>query len=349
MPSGNKDFSLVASGQRFEGWKSVRVSQSLEQLAPNYVLGIREPIGEPGESPRIVEGSAALLQWGGETIVDGYVDDSDSTYDATTASATVSGRAKTGDLVDCSAIFETGEWKNRTLLDIASDLCDPYGIGVSADADVGAAIRRFSIQEGETVFECIERAARMRGLLTVTSTVGDLVFARAGSRRTETVLEFGKNVVRSSRRGSWKDRFSKYHCKAQSKGDDNWFGEDAAVQKRTAKDAHITRHRPLVVLAEGQESGRELQKRADWERNVRYGKSHRLTYRVGGWECAEGLWLPNTLAHVKDPRHRLDEELLVVRTTAIRNDGGTWTDLELTRAEAFDVLTLPEKRSESWF
>jgi prophage tail gpP-like protein len=341
------DFSLVIAGQRYEGWQSVSVARSLEQLAPKFSLGFTERWAGQDEPVPILEGMAAVLEWAKGGLIAGYVDDSDISYDAESHTMQVGGRAKTGDLVDCAAICKGGELRNRTLLEIAQDLCAPFDIGATAETDLGARFARFGLQDGETVFEALDRACRMRGVLMTTDGEGDLVLTRAGQGQTKTVIERGVNVVRGARRGSWKDRHSQYIVKGQSAGTDNLNGSSAAALKRVSVDEDIERYRPTIVMAEGQEaSGVELQKRADWERNVRYGKSLRYSYTVRGWECAEGLWAPNTRARVRDPFFRLDAELLIVSATQLRNDEGTQTQLELTRREAFDVLKLPPKRQK---
>ena len=60
----------------------------------------------------------------------------------------------TGDLVDCSAATEPGEWKDARLEEISAALCEPFDIGVSVGdgIDTGEPFARFRIEEAESVF-----------------------------------------------------------------------------------------------------------------------------------------------------------------------------------------------------
>jgi prophage tail gpP-like protein len=210
--------------------------------------------------------------------------------------------------------------------------------------DLGDPFSRstFALNPGETVFQCLDRAAKQRGVMLLTEPDGNMTLDRAGSMKVQTVLEYGKNIKAGNKRVSWQDRFSAYTIKAQTKGDDNLFGSSTSL-KRTSNDAGVTRYRPIIIAAENEDSGTELQKRADWERNVRAGRSARLTYTVEGWRHSTGLWEPNFLVRVKDPVLEIDQELLIVETTQTRSDQGTITTLVLTAKEAFDVQPLPPK------
>ena len=119
-------------------------------------------------------------------VITGYVDDVSPAYSATGHDVTVDGRDATsqGDLVDCSAIHQPGEWRvSGTLEAIVTILAKPFGIPVKAECDTGTAFRKFRIEEGETAFEAIERACRMRAVLAAGDGKGGLRIIRAGSGR----------------------------------------------------------------------------------------------------------------------------------------------------------------------
>ena len=115
-------------------------------------------------------------------------------------------------------------------------------------------------------------------------------------------------------------------------------------------DRRVTRHRPLVVLAESQSGEGGLKDRAAWERNVRAGRSQRLSITVQGWRQDDGaLWEPNMLVRVDDRRLHVSDELLIAAVTLSRGRQGTVTELELTLPGAFDVLELPPaKKTTGW-
>lgn len=333
------ELGLSINGTLYSGWKNVRLMRSLEQLAPTFNVSYTERVSEHLPPLPINEGDSVSVKIDSKPIVPyGYVDDIDRGYTKDDQTAEISGRASTGDLVDCTAIYKTGQWRNASLETIAKDLCAPFGVSVEAVSSVGKAFRRFSLQDGETVHEALSRACRMRGLLQLTSAEGKLRLARAGTRQVRTVLEYGKNVKEANLHGSWKDRFSQYVIKAQAAGDDLFFGQDAVTIKRTADDDNISRYRPTIIQAENEDSGKELQERANWERNIRAGKGRRYTCTVQGWYDGDGdLWEPNTLVPVLDHKLRLRDTLLLVTVNLQRTMTETTAQLELCRKEAFDV------------
>lgn len=336
------ELTVSARGLAIAGWSTVQLVRSLEQLSDTFHVAYAARATENREPLAVVEGDACVVKVGDDEALTGYVDDAEESYDAEASAASMSGRSL-GDLVDCAAVYKTGAWKNASLTQIARDLCEPFDVGVDAAADVGKVFRGFALQDGETVFEALDRAARMRGLLLRATGAGGLQLTRAGAEKTRTVLRYGENVLAGARRGSWKDRYSTYTVKAQVPGDDEFFGQKATQIKASADDAQVNRYRPTVVQAENEDSGRELQDRATWERNVRAGRSRRLTYKVRGWRDEDGaLWAPNVLVRVDDTRLRIRDELLVVTATLAKTLGeGTTTTLELTAKEAFLVQPLP--------
>lgn len=350
------DATLAIDGVDYSGWTAIRVSRQMECLATSFDISFSELWAGSEQPMPIIEGIACTLKLGTEDVVVGYVDESSINYDANQHSMSVTGRSRTGDLVDCGAIYALGkgQWRNQTLATIADDLCSPFGIGVvvnhiTTGGALEAPFRRFALQDSETVHEALERACRMRGVLMMTDGSGQLVFTRSGSTRTRTVIQRGVNVLTGARMGSWKERFSQYIVKCQIAGDD-FINAEGATTIKTSLDEEVDRYRPLIVQAEGQETGTQLQKRADWERNIRAGRSQRLSYTVQGWENDEGLWEPNVLVQVKDPWLRVDAELIIVSACQTKSEQGTTTELELCDPKALTVEPIVPKpdRTRDW-
>ncbi|MCL7197601.1 phage tail protein, partial [Escherichia coli] len=84
----------------------------------------------------------------------------------------VSGRDKTGDLVDSSAIHGSGQWTRARLEHIVRDICKPFGIEVLVQTDTGDALDSFSLDDGEKAFDAIDRAARAKAILVTSSPTG---------------------------------------------------------------------------------------------------------------------------------------------------------------------------------
>lgn len=331
---------LKVEGVYYGGWKTLRVTRSIEQLAGTFDLEITERWpGNPAASP-IKPGQKCQLLLDGEAVITGYTDTVVADYDASRHTIRVTGRDKTGDLVDCAAIHKSGQWHNVKIDQLARDLLKPYDIKIIVEADVGKAFPSWNIQEGESVFECLERAARMKALLLTSNPSGDLVITRTGKVSLEHGLVEGVNIKGARAEFSWKERFSSYVVKGQGKLGEDGDAIHAAPTGKVA-DEIITRHRPFIVLAESHSQSATLRDRAEWERNVRRGRSARGSITVQGWRHPGGtLWQPNMLVPVTSPLLWLDNaQMLIVGCTYTLDDqGGTLTELAISKPEAFQLL-----------
>lgn len=340
---------LVVDGKAWYGWTRVEIQRSLEQLASGFSLelttrwpGVEIPVG-------LREGLACEVRLGGETVITGYIDQYEPDMSETSSILRIEGRDRTGDLVDCSAIHKSGQWRSARLETIVRDIAAPFGIKVAVATDTGDVFKSFSLEDGEQAFDTIDRACRLRGVLATSTVDGHLVLTRAGSKVVPVRLQEGVNIKRMKAAHSWKDRHSEIFVKAQVPGDDDEFGEQAAHLKASAKDAEINRYRPLIVMAEHGTSAKSLADRAKWETLVRMGRGKRGSGTVVGWRMGrdgmEGdLWKPNTLVHITSQRMNLEQEMLIVGCRYTLDDQGTMTELEFTRREAFDLQGAPGHR-----
>ena len=338
------DIVLQVNGVNYAGWTAVRVQRSMEQVSGVFEIGITERWAGQATRWPIYPGAECRLLVDDEPLITGYVDDRNPSYDASQHTISIVGRDKTADLVDCAAVYPGGEWKNRNLAEVAAYLCEPYGIKVITETDVGARHPVFGLEPGESAFECIERYARFRGVLPLSDGLGNLLLTRATrDDRVKTALVYGKNILRASGQFSWRERFSHYIVKGQEV--QGITGQP--VGKAEDDEVKASRYRPRILIAEEHGNGVSFKTRAEWERNVRYGRAQPVNYTVQGWRHAEGVWRHNTLISVTDPMMDFDDsELLIVSVSLLKDESGTRTELKLMPREAFDRIPLPDKKME---
>lgn len=339
--------TLRVNGKEYSGWKTVSITRSMESAAGTFDLSFTEKWSGQTESWPILPGAACMVSINGMTVISGYVDDFMPSFDARTHTIRVTGRDKTGDLVDCSAIWKAGQWQNRNLLQIARDLCSPFGISVKAETSVGAVFKTLTIQTGESVFEVLESAARQRGVLLVPNGLGGLLITRASDKLIKTALIEGENMLSASGQFSHKDRFSHYIVKGENAGSDFTTTQHNAKASATVTDKAIKRHRPLVVMAEQQGDAAKLKERAQWEANVRTGRGSTIQAVVQGWTHADGLWTPNTRVHCTSKKLKVDRPMLITSATFTLDEAGTRTDLSLSLPGAFKLLPIPAPEENS--
>lgn len=336
------EVKLRINNLEYGGWKSVHISRGIEQIAGAFDLSVSDRWPGQDVARPIRPGDACTVLVDDVVVITGHVDDVSQFFDDKNHDLRIAGRDKTGDLVDCSAVYGSGEWVNRTILQIAGDLCGPFGISASADVDYGAAFPKWNIQESESVFECLARAARIRGLLLTSDGVGGLLITRASTDKVNAGLVEGENLLSGSGEFSWRDRFSSYTVKGQNCGDDHTTTAQNAGPKSDASDQAVTRYRPLIVIAEDQADAARLKDRAIWESTVRAGQAARAIVSVQGWSHKNGLWEPNKLVRVVSPSLNVDQDLLIVSVIFSLDESGTITDLDLCDRRAFELMGLPE-------
>ena len=259
---------LWVDGVFYGGWKRLRVSRSIECLAGSFEFELTERWpGQPKAAP-VKAGAACRVFLDEQRIVTGYIDTRSVDFDSAKHSVKLVGRDKTGDLIDCSAIHKSGQWHNVKLDQLARDLVKPYGLEVHVLTDVGKAFSSFNIEEGESVFECLERAARQRAVLLTSDEYGDLVIARAGQKKLDVALVEGQNIKAARADFSWKDRYSEYTVKGQGRLGKSGDPEHSEAVG-TIKDEIVSRHRPLIVISEVHNTNATAKERAEWERKPR--------------------------------------------------------------------------------
>lgn len=345
---------LFISGKIFSGWAGVSVRRSLEHLAGSFSLELMLP-GQPVPDG-IDPGQPLKLQINGVTVITGYLDTVKHKLTATSNKITITGRDKTGDLVDCSAVFKGSQWHNRTLEQIARDLCQPFGIAVYwqvSDATAAKPFATFTLQLSETVSDALTRAARHRGVLVTSNADGDLVFTQAGNQQTDT-LELGKNLLDADFTDDWRNRYSEYLVKGHGGGGghkgDAKMAALLAAPKGTTDDKAITRYRPKVILADHKITADGAKQRAIREERRAVAKSERFVAGVKGWFRENGaLWDVNLLTRVIAPRVNVDmRDLLICQVEFTLNaKEGEVTRLTLAPRDGFIVPAEPDSSGTS--
>jgi prophage tail gpP-like protein len=339
---------LLIGGTIYAGWKGVSVRRSLDYFADSFMLELTD--SQAGSARTIKLGSPCRVLVGGEKLITGFIDRIGSGYDGNSRRLSVAGRSRTADLVDCSLPADQvggAQKNNRTLLELAGSVCGLLGIAVSSTV-AGLPPRLIAnIEIEQSFYEFLECQARLDGVMLVSDPDGNLVITRASDERVGTALILGDNIETADGELSDRDRFSHYYVAAQGAETDDSWGESAAHVTGLAEDPRV-RYRPTsILLTSGTQA--EAKRYADWQRNVRYGRSRQATYTVSGWRHRDGLWRPNTRVLVKDdwlgftgPDGK-GEWLMIGSVEFIFDDGGRRTLLTVMPAEAFDLIPLPAK------
>jgi prophage tail gpP-like protein len=338
--------TLKVGGKLHSGWKQVDIRRSIETIAGGFQLVMSDYDPAQRKIVTIAPGEACELAVDGQTIITGYVDDSAFEFDADKHEVTIVGRDRTGDLVDGMAYIpahQPGTWNNGVkVLQIISEIAQPYSIGVTEEVDSGTATF-FALQPGEKAFTAIDRICKEAAVLPVSDGLGALVLTRGGLGGSFSDLVQGKNIVAGRGYVSHRDRYSDYYVFSEAAGE--FVAEAGDAHQGIAKDPGVTRWRPLFIIADFKKPTAEaLAARANWEMTVHAGRALRHIVVTQGWKDDKGtLWQPNGMVRVTSSKLGCDETLLIVATRHVEDEQGTRTELTLTRPDAFKLTPLEDQ------
>ncbi|MGX9965558.1 phage baseplate assembly protein [Roseomonas sp. F4] len=351
MPLNDDDVVLLVDGQLLSGWQEIRIGVGIERMPSDFELVVTDRYpGKPAVP--LQPGMDCVIKIGADTVITGYVDR--YTISLSKRGGTqirVTGRGRCQDLVDCSAYLRgsANQILSAPSAQVIAQLAAIYGVQVEARAGPGAVVPQFNVILTETAWDIIDRIARHSEFLAYEGPDGRLVLARLGTERMASGFKEGANVEEASISRTHDKRYSLYEAvfmpietlaqfdraaqpdfNTRARAFDVTIGADAPGQGR--------RFRPLIVIAETLQNGVDIaQRRVEWERARRFGRSQAVEILADSWRDAAGaLWQPNRLARVQLPTLKLPEvEWLISEVSFERGRQGTHARLTLMPREAF--------------
>lgn len=336
---------LKVSGKEYAGWKSVKVNKSLNQLTGTFGFAATDIAPDKFSNWGISLGDECTVEIDNQLIINGYIDDLPISYDSNSHNIQISGRDKTEDLVDCSYVETSAQFKALTIQSIIENLCKPFGIKVSVDASVFSQavfiVSDFTVDQGMTVFEAMKPLLDTNAILPVSYADGKLTLTRAGTIKTSDTLELGKNILTGSINQSLKDRYSNYIVKGQGKSSETKTTEVYTGAKGEVTDLTVPRYRPLLIIPDDPiEGNQDCVTRATWEANTRAGKSIAIQCTVQGWTQTNGqVWPLNAIVYVRDQFLGVNSEFLISEVSFSLGEGSAEiTAMTLVHPETYDTF-----------
>lgn len=332
---------LIVNGLRYQGWKSARVTRSLESIAGSFDLEVSERWDNNDPWP-IAEGDTCRIEVAGEIVIEGFIDKRRKSGTATSRTLSYSGRDRAADLADCSAITKW-TFRDVDVVGLATELARPHGIRVSVQAGLGAVLaknKKIVVSPGDTGWEVISKVAAAAGVLVVSDGAGGILITRSSKERATSLVEGeGGNLLAASSEFDASDRFYRYLVSSQVPGTDEASGEATRIQAEATDPAVGRPNRVLLIRPDRGYSAADSKKRADWEARIRAARSEKVSCMVQGWrQHARGkLWTVGALSRVRAVKLAgVDGDMLISQVDyTISDDGGQVTQLGLVRPDAF--------------
>lgn len=367
---------------RFTRCETVSVARDLQNIAGTFDISVIDDarlfaalpsyIGDRPTPPPIQPNDLVTIALDGEPVLIGWIEKLKLNWGGEQIGFHISGRDKTGTLVEAAALPEgPAEFRNVDLLHVARKVCEPYGIGVTADVDLGEKFDHLALHKHQTALDFLESAARQRAVLLTSDGIGGLLLTRGGKTRAPAALRIGENIQDLTVEFDWTHRFSDYYVFQQSERVQGGaaaldhsvapLDDDAAeplpgraseveatriVMTGHARDPEFKRYRPTARMTRTQSGMSTVQEQAEWLARVSKGQSDRVHVPVLDWRAGKdkALWRPNALAAVFDPYSQIDRDMLIAGVHYEFDDRGYRTTLRLAGPSAYDRINESERR-----
>lgn len=375
--------TVSIGGGPFTAWTSCEVSRDMEDLSGSFTVELRDsrvnaalPNSTFAAAVRVRPGMDVTISADGAPVLVGYVDKVAPSIGEGEARVTITGRDKTGDLVDCDAIGDgkVAEFKNVKLEEAVKRISSPFGLSVTCEIDTGAPFARYSIDLSETAHSAIEKGARSRHALILSDGIGGIVITRTGATRAPAGLTLPGNVLSAEGSFDHSGRHSKTTVRGQSERASkerrsaslDVTAEPIAIEDRqptdgsatdrerkgtaatgVAQDSEITRYRPITHLARSKADQISAQDEADWRMRTARAEGEQLSYTVHGFTAGGRPWRVNEMVPVEDVFMGINRDMLISRAEMRDDDGGRTTTLTVTSPEAFDKGATGSRRTNA--
>ena len=351
---GKNEVALLIGGQRFEGWQELRITRGVEIIPSSFDFEATQIYPGRLQPFSINPGAECQVSIGENIVLTGFVDRySPSLSKKSGHSVRIMGRGKCQDLVDCSAYLRglQNQVRAASSRKVIEALCNLFGITVTARDGDGEVVPQFNVILTETCWDIIDRVARHSQMLAYEGADGNLILSRVARESMSSGLQEGTNIERAAIAFSMDQRYSLYEAVfmttetladvAAATGNQGYNTRARALDETVGADQPKTgrRFRPLVITAEvGFGTGNPAERRANWEKARRYGRSQAIRVTTDSWRDKAGrLWEPNTFLDLDLPSMGLKQRSwLISEVTYSRGREGTHADLVLMPKEAFE-------------
>ena len=353
--------TLRVAGIDYTNFTSASVAIRLDALCNTFTFDAAAP---EGKSLPFLGGEACEVAVDGEKVLTGYIEVIDASYSASDHTISISGRDKTGDLLD-SSIDVISDISGVTLKQLIERVIKQIGLDIKVIDNINPdafskAEDLASPEAGDNAFQFIEKYARKRQVMLTSDADGNIVIdSNSGISATGAVQHLlgatDNNVVECRFSYDTTGRFNSYKMASSLNpvtlgASSNDLGALVA-QSGGVLDPAIRKTRQLILVSEVPYSSKQCIERARWESDVRKARGLRYTCTVNGFRVGgEGteLWQINRLYQITDDFVGKQEQMLCNSVAFDYSlDGGSATALEFIGQDAYKTFEEPIKKKST--
>jgi prophage tail gpP-like protein len=353
MPNPSETAVLTVAGKSYSGWTSMMVRRIYGGTCSDFEFTAAEPL-DTGTTDfsnwRISPGDPCTVTLAGILAFTGYVFVRQGAFSAKQHGLMITGRSLTADAVDSSMPINGGQYKGYTFQALASALAETVGVNLiirGSSPLLAQPFPQFSVAPGETVFEAVDRLARLRGLHLTDDASGNWIAdVFDPNKAAQGQLVEGKNLLEARASIDGSKAFNINNISAQRPGNDQTNGQACRDNAATVTNPAIRATRFRTIILDEPGSPQDCANRANWE--TAYNATNIVDCHcvVQGWQAKSGtLWDVGVNYSVTSPMLDLDRPLTARQVTYRQSEAGSVTEVDLCTPEslAFAAVNISEK------
>ena len=322
---------VTVGGSMWTAFERISAAYSAKHAARAFSFTATDDTMSFNDAWSFMPGTPVTVTANGDLMVTGFIDKMSPSYDAKHHHIEVSGRSKSADTVDSSAVHDKSEFKNKTPVQIANELGMKVGVTYKALAKM-KPIEWHRINPGETIHDCVERACRKQQIRLMGTADGNVTLVDDVFGSNTPLIE-GENILAATANFDDSDSHSEYKVHGQ-----RTFHTRKGDYRIEAKESNsrVKRSRPKVIRTETDVTKDEAEKRAKHQKNTANGEAVTANVKVQGWHDSDGaLWQANGLVYVYSPMLKLDRMMGISSVNCTQEaKNGSFTTLALVLPEA---------------
>jgi prophage tail gpP-like protein len=343
---------LEVNGIEYENFISASCEIRLDALSNTF--GFEAAIPADGVLP-FAGGDECKVIVDDILVLTGFIEVIDVSYDSGSHTIGISGRDKTGDMLD-STIDTVPDisGENLTLKLLIEKVIESLGLDLQVIDEVKPA--PFNVAEdisapepGDNAFQFIEEHARKRQVLLTSNADGNIVIASNSETRAVGAVQHilnatDNNVLSSSFSFDTSGRFNLYKMTSSlnptplnNAGDTDLTS--LVNQGGGVLDTSIRKGRQLILVSETPLSNSNCEKRAKWEADIRKARGLLYSATVNGFKSGDALWQINRLYQIVDDFVGKEESMLCNSISFNYDlDSGSTTQLGFVGRKAYTLF-----------
>jgi len=302
---------LKVDNRKYSGWENVTISKSIQSIAHNFSMNIFNADGISIKDDDLIQ----ILK-DDKVFFTGYLDDMNIGISDIKKPLSISGRSKTGDLIDCN-VSENKQYNKQNIKQIISDLVKPFNISVSSSLKL-EPLEIFNTKVGETYFDAINRLCKQTNTLPISDNFGNIEIIKNQQNKSSIVLK-DSDFKELNLPKKLSKRFSKYTYKKE--------GIITDVTDGSVIDDTVLRFKPFVGVNTEDKDNQDL---AKWQLNHNKASEISLTAVVKGWDLEI-----NTI--VKLETEIVNNSFLIKDITYSKSDSGTISNVTFVSKDLYNV------------